>query len=170
VREALRSLEAAGWVKIRPRYGVYVSERSEQELRDLFDVRAVLEGHVARRAAERRTEDDLSELGRAVQASRQAAERGDGSALTGLSGRFYTGLRAATHNAVLQAAAEELAKRARFYFATVSEDLGRDWVETHEHLLDAVQRQDGDLAERISRDHIEETGHAVERLLAASSS
>ena len=168
VREALRSLEAAGWVKIRPRYGVYVAERSEQELRDLFDVRAVLEGHVARRAAERRTDDDLQILGRAVQASRQAAERGDASALPGLSGQFYAGLRAATHNDVLQAAADGLAKRARFYFATVSEDLGRDWVETHEHLLDAVRAHDGDLAERISREHIEETGHAVERLLPAT--
>ncbi len=170
VREALRSLEAAGWVKIRPRYGVYVAERSEQELRDLFDVRAVLEGHVARRAADRRTDDDLEVLRRAVQASRQAAERGDSAALPRLSGDFYAGLRAATHNDVLRTAAEGLAKRARFYFATVSEDLGRGWVETHEHLLDAVREQDGDLAERISRDHIEETGHAVERLLAASTS
>ena len=167
VREALRSLEAAGWVKIRPRYGVYVAERSEQELRDLFDVRAVLEGHVARRAAECRTDDDLSRLRRSVQASRQAADRGDGSALTALSGDFYTTLRAATHNAVLEMTAAGLAKRARFYFATVSESLGRGWVETHEHLFDAVERKDGDLAERISREHIEETGSAVERLLAA---
>ena len=168
VREALRSLEAAGWVKIRPRYGVYVAERSEQELRDLFDVRAVLEGHVARRAAERRTDADLQALARAVQASRQAAERGDSAALPGLSGEFYAGLRAATHNEVLRTAAQDLAKRARFYFATVSDDLGRDWVETHELLLDAVRRQDGAEAERVSRAHIEETGHAVERLLAAS--
>ena len=168
VREALRALEAAGWVKIRPRYGVYVAERSEQELRDLFDVRAVLEGHVARRAAECRTEDDLAGLRRAVKASRQAADRGDGAALTALSGDFYVGLRQATHNAVLQATAQGLAKRARFYFATVADSLGRGWVETHEHLLDAVERKDGDVAERVSRDHIEETGHAVERLLAAS--
>lgn len=170
VREALRSLEAAGWVKIRPRYGVYVAERSEQELRDLFDVRAVLEGHVARRAAESRTDGDVEGLRRAVAASRQAAERGDGAALPGLSGDFYARLRAATHNAVLQATAEELAKRARFYFATVSDDLGRNWVETHEHLLEAVEAQDGDRAERVSREHIVETGHAVERLLAAPAS
>jgi DNA-binding GntR family transcriptional regulator len=69
---------------------------------------------------------------------------------------------------VLQGTADGLAKRARFYFATVAESLGRGWVETHEHLFEAVERRDGDLAERISREHIEETGHAVERLLAAS--
>ncbi len=168
VREALRSLEAAGWVKIRPRYGVYVAERSEQELRDLFDVRAVLEGHVARRAAQNRTDDDLAGLRRTVQASRQAAERRDGRSLTGLSGDFYTALRAAAHNAVLQVTAEDLAKRARFYFATVADDLGGGWVETHEQLLAAVEAQDGPAAERISREHIEETGRAVEHLLAAT--
>ena len=167
VREALRSLEAAGWVKIRPRYGVYVAERSEQERRDLFDVRAVLEGHVARRAAEHRSDADLAELARAVRASKRAAERRDGADLTALSGRFYAALRAATHNAVLQATAEGLAKRARFYFAPVADELGAEWVETHEHLLAAVEAGDADRAERISREHVEATGQAVERLLAA---
>ena len=144
VREALRSLEAAGWVKIKPRYGVYVAERSEEELSALFDVRAVLEAHVARRAAERRTPEDLVALRHAVELSR----------------------RAAAHNSVLEATVSSLAKRARFYFATVAEQLGRDWVDTHEQLLDAVERQDGATAARVSAEHIEETGRAVRELLA----
>ena len=168
VREALRSLEAAGWVEIRPRYGVYVAERSEQERRDLFDVRAVLEGHVARRAAERRTAADLTELARTVGASKRAAARRDGASLTALSGQFYAGLRAATHNAVLRSTAEGLAKRTRFYFAPVAEELGAGWVDTHEPLLGAVEAGDADRAERISREHIETTGRAVERLLASA--
>ncbi len=167
VREALRSLEAAGWVRIKPRYGVYVAERSEEELTALFDVRAVLEAHVARRAAERRTPEDLDELGRSVDLSRDAARRQDGAALTGLSTQFYSALGRAAHNSVLQATVASLQKRARFYFATVAKDLGRDWVHTHEELLDAVRRQDGDAAARISQHHIEETGHAVQKLLAA---
>jgi DNA-binding GntR family transcriptional regulator len=166
VREALRSLEAAGWVKIKPRYGVYVAERSEEELVALFDVRSVLEAHVARRAAERRTESDLDRLRSGVEMSRRAAERDDGQALTGLSADFYATLRAATHNSVLEATAASLAKRARFYFATVAEQLGRDWVHTHEHLLLAVERRDADAAARVSREHIEETGRAVQKLLA----
>ena len=165
VREALRSLEAAGWVKIKPRYGVYVAERSEQELSDLFDVRAVLEGHVARRAAERRSDHDLDALRRAVELSRRAAARDDGAALTALSANFYATLREAAHNAVLEATVSSLAKRARFYFATVADQLGRDWVGTHEQLLDAVERRDGDTAARVSVDHIEETGRAVRELL-----
>ncbi|HYJ74268.1 MAG TPA: GntR family transcriptional regulator [Kineosporiaceae bacterium] len=165
VREALRSLEAAGWVKIRPRYGAYVAERSEQELREVFDVRAVLEGHVARRAAELRTDADLRALRQAMTAGEQAAARGDGSLLRSLHAEFHTRLRAATRNAVLQAMSDELDKRARFYFSIVGNSLRLEWVDVHEQLLAAVERQDGDLAERIAREHVEETGQAVERLL-----
>src|SRR5436190_14589600 len=48
VREALRSLHEAGWVDIKPRYGVRVRERTEQELTELFEFRALVEGQVAR--------------------------------------------------------------------------------------------------------------------------
>jgi len=167
VREALRYLEAAGWVKIKPRYGVYVSERSEEELTALFDVRSVLEGHVARRAAERRTNEDLTELTDVVERSRRAAELDDEAALANLSERFYATIRTAAHNSVLESNVASLEKRARFYFATVSHDLGRDWVQTHRQLWAAIKKQDADKAARISSHHIEETGLAVSRLLTA---
>ncbi len=167
VREALRSLEAAGWVTIKPRYGVYVSERSEATLTALFDVRAVLEGHVARRAAERRTDEDLAELTSIVELSRQAVERDDDAALSDLSGRFYATVRRAAHNSVMESTLASLEKRARFYFATVAHDLGRNWVQTHKQLLAAIKKQDADKAQAVSTHHIEETGRAVHRLLTA---
>jgi DNA-binding GntR family transcriptional regulator len=167
VREALRYLEAAGWVTIKPRYGVYVSERSEEELTALFDVRAVLEGHVARRAAERRTESDLARLSDVVERSRRAAEIDDDDALSDLSERFYATIRTAAHNSVLEANVASLEKRARFYFATVSHELGRNWVQTHRQLLEAITAQDGDAAALLSTRHVEETGLAVQRLLTA---
>jgi DNA-binding GntR family transcriptional regulator len=58
-----------------------------------------------------------------------------------------------------------LEKRARFYFATVSHELGRNWVQTHRQLLDAITEQDGETAARIATTHVEETGLAVHRLL-----
>jgi DNA-binding GntR family transcriptional regulator len=169
VREALRYLEAAGWVTIKPRYGVYVSERSEEELTALFDVRAVLEGHVARRAAERRTDSDLARLTEIVERSRRAAEIDD-DALSDLNGRFYATIRTAAHNSVLEANVASLEKRARFYFATVSHELGRNWVQTHRQLLHAITERDGDTAALIATIHVEETGLAVHRLLKAQRS
>ena len=166
VREALRSLEAAGWVKIKPRYGVYVSERSEEELTALFEVRSVLEGHVARCAAMRRTEEDLAELGQTVELSKKAAQSDDVAALSELSERFYATVRKSAYNSVLESTVASLEKRARFYFATVADDLGRNWVRTHSQLLGAIKKRDADRAQQLASQHVEKTGRAVARLLS----
>jgi len=51
VREALRRLEVAGLVSITPHRGAVVSELSEQEIVEIYHIRAVLEGLAARLAA-----------------------------------------------------------------------------------------------------------------------
>lgn len=139
--------------------------RSDEELRDLFDVRTVLESHAAERAALRRTEEDLQALRRAVAASRDAVARDDDAELTRRSAAFYDALHRAAHNTVLAATLSGLGKRARFYFATVVHDLGREWVGVHERLLVAIEAGDAARAGELSAEHISETGRAVHRLL-----
>jgi len=167
VREALRSLEADGWVEIRPRYGVYVRQRSDEELADLFEVRALLEGYVARRAAERRTEADLEQMRELVKRSKEAAQAADNAAISQSSADFYSLLRRTARNSVLEATCARFAKRARFYFATVEDQLGQDWVGVHEQILRAIKARDAEKAESIARKHIEDTGFAVHELIAA---
>ncbi len=161
VREALRSLHEAGWVEIKPRYGVHVRERTAPELDELFQFRAVVEGLVARWAAERRTDDDLDRLGRIVESTGVAAARPVVDASSG----FYDALRRAARNSVLAASSAALEKRARFYFYTVADQLGEDWRHVHEDLLGLVEAQDAAAAERVASEHIEDTGKAVRDLL-----
>src|SRR5262245_34547634 len=59
VREALRQLEAEGLVSFYPHRGAVVSSLSLQEIEELFDVRAVLEPDLLRRAISNLTEDVL---------------------------------------------------------------------------------------------------------------
>ena len=54
VREALRILEREGLVEIMPRRGARVSRLTVREVSEIFDIRAVLLGHAARLAAQRR--------------------------------------------------------------------------------------------------------------------
>ncbi len=60
VREALRELESMGLVVSRKHSGVHVRELSEDEVRDLYEFRALLDNHAGRIVAlmpqERRTE------------------------------------------------------------------------------------------------------------------
>jgi DNA-binding GntR family transcriptional regulator len=163
VREALRSLHEAGWVDIKPRHGVHVRERTPQELAELFEFRAEVEGLVARWAAQRRTDHDLQVLARIVKAGLASAGRRD----DGSGSEFYAALRAATDNAVVAHTSAVLEKRARFYFTTVADQLGEDWLHVHEQLLDHVRDQDADAAEALAHRHIEDTGKAVRILLFA---
>lgn len=165
VREALRSLHEAGWVDIKPRYGVRVRERTEQELTELFEFRALVEAQVARWAAERRTPMELAALEQSVQAGEKAHRSADHTALSLSNSAFYDALSAAAHNSVLGSTAVALRKRARFYFSTVEDELGRDWIDVHKSLFGAVRGSNVDLAASIAEQHIVATGAAVRRLL-----
>lgn len=48
VREALNKLETEGLIRIEPRRGAYLRTYSDQELRELYDLREALETHVIR--------------------------------------------------------------------------------------------------------------------------
>ena len=51
VREALRELESTGLVVARKNAGVFVREPNAEEVRDLYEMRGVLDGFAGRRAA-----------------------------------------------------------------------------------------------------------------------
>lgn len=165
VREALRSLHEAGWVEIRPRYGVYVRDRSTTELHELFEARAGIEAHIAMLAAERRSDDDLLAMRRIVRLGRVAADEGDHEATAQASVEFNQAIRQAAGNTVLAGLAAALEKRARFYFAMVEDRFGSDWVSIEQELLASIGRQDAPAAAEISREHILNTGAEVAKLL-----
>ena len=123
VREALSSLDQAGWVEIKPRHGVRVRERTVTELHELFEFRAVVEAQVARWAAGRRDETDLRRLEQAVARTRAAVAAHADDQGIGFVG-FREALRQAAHNSVLAATSGVLEKRARFYFSTVEDQAG----------------------------------------------
>jgi DNA-binding GntR family transcriptional regulator len=62
VREALLILQSEGLVDAAPNRGATVRVHDAEELEDLYQLRAVLEGHAARRAAARVSEDVVALL------------------------------------------------------------------------------------------------------------
>ena len=62
VRAALRKLVATGLVEQVPRVGTRVTDLDQRQLEELYDMRLALESFCARRAAERVTADQLSQL------------------------------------------------------------------------------------------------------------
>src|SRR5579859_2313319 len=62
VREAIKRLSLENLVTVFPRRGTFASEINITDLAHISDVRGVLEGHAAHRAAQRITEAQRAEL------------------------------------------------------------------------------------------------------------
>src|SRR6202167_3315952 len=78
VREALKELEAAGFVAIEHRRGTFVRRLSRPEILDLYEVREAVECMAARLCANRASNRIVAQLDEVVYALGEAAERGDG--------------------------------------------------------------------------------------------
>ncbi|MFM7717950.1 MAG: GntR family transcriptional regulator [Actinomycetota bacterium] len=166
VREALRSLDAAGWVEIRPRHGAFVRERSPKELEDLFHVRSMLETDAAALAAARRDPAGIAEMDAARLEMQAASDAGDADAAGEANTRFHRAMALASGNEVLAALAEQLAKRIRWYFATVASTRSSHSAREHAAMVDAIRSGDGATAASLVREHVARTAELVQARLA----
>jgi DNA-binding GntR family transcriptional regulator len=75
VREALRRLSAEGFVEFMPNQGGKVPSLSFDDVKEIFDLRVILESHGASLAARTITETQLNELGELCGSMEQAVAR-----------------------------------------------------------------------------------------------
>ena len=89
VRDALVRLEAQGLVEVFPNRGAFVIALSADEVREVFDMRILLEGDLIERAVPRMTPDDW----RTIDAARaDAAHHANGPQWTESDWRFHRAL------------------------------------------------------------------------------
>ena len=77
VREALKALEAEGFVEIRSHYGAFIAQVSDEDVQNIYEVRKLLESEVARQVATQIPDTVLDQLKEALQENIQAIESGD---------------------------------------------------------------------------------------------
>lgn len=161
VREALRSLEAGGWIELRPRHGAYVRRRTDAELGDLFEVREVVEPAAARLAAVRRSDGQLDALDALVAEGREAAAAGDVIGFARTNERFHVLVARCSRNEVLGDLVESLAKRTRFAIAQLPQRRARASVEEHAKVVEALRQGAAGAAGTEARAHVASTRRTV---------
>ena len=67
IRTALAQLRNDGWISVSPQSGTYIRSLGEREIRDVLDLRLLLEAHVAQAAARNIGDDELRRLRRALE-------------------------------------------------------------------------------------------------------
>ncbi|MET8151035.1 GntR family transcriptional regulator [Actinoplanes sp. NPDC049668] len=140
LREALRLLAQQGLVEHIPRRGVRVATLSDDDVRELYEVRDVLERHAV---AGIPPGADLSALRAALEVMRKATEAGDRLAIADAHRHFHVAVVALGGNRQLSALYESVLVRLQLYMAVnlrreaeVAEP--SDGVHRHERLFAAV--------------------------------
>lgn len=154
VREALQALAAEGFVELEPRRGARVATISPDRVAELFEVREVLEGLVAKLAAQRCTASDLDELRAVLDDGLRTADAKDLASLPALNTRFHQLLASIAGNEMLAETIERLRHLIEWiYSQRIAERAPQSWDE-HSRIVDAIASGDAADAERVARDHI----------------
>ena len=154
VREALRKLASEGIVTIEPRRGATVTQFSEEQVREMVEVRATLEGLNARLAARRRDPAKMAELQNILSEGARLAEGGDPMVLIRLNERFHDALANIASNSILRDTMRSLRDRTALLFAPLNRNHGKQIWEEHAAILRAVIAGDSELAAMLAARHV----------------
>jgi DNA-binding GntR family transcriptional regulator len=165
VRSALLQLESEGLVAFHPHRGAVVTALSVEQVREIYEIRLMLEGHALRRGIESITPERLERLEH-LAGELDGADSGEGFAR--LSFHFYRELYDAQTNPLLVGLIERL-----------HSDVGRYWLRRrvldqheagHAELLRYARTGDADGAVRWLRDHLGRVAEELVALVAQGSS
>lgn len=156
VREAIRKLELEGLVKTIPNRGTLVVGISEKDNDDIYTIRMYVEGLAAKWAATYITADQLEEMRDIIELQAFYAEKRDYIQVWQLDTSFHSKLYQASGSRVLK----QVLSNLHHYIQRVREsslykgDRVALTVEEHRKLLEAIEKHDGELAERLAFEHI----------------
>lgn len=102
VREAVRQLESEGLIAVVPHRGPTVAVLTEAETRDLYELRAMLEGQAGRLCAQRGSPAQAEALIRSVDTLEQAWLRREISGVMDANAEFYAALLGGAGNEALR--------------------------------------------------------------------
>jgi len=158
VRDALQMLSQEGLVTIRPRSGYFVASMTVKQLRDLLDLRKILELSAVERATQRITPEQISAL-RSVHAGYTGDDDESYDRYTDENRRFHYYVALASGNRELAEMIGHLHDRlARFM---VLRHAGKSQEATHARIVEALEKHDIDLARQALLEDIETSRDAI---------
>jgi DNA-binding GntR family transcriptional regulator len=161
VREALRDLEILRFVESEPFRGSRVREISQEELIEIYPVRAAIE-EVAAREAATRLDGDVDALEVELDAMHRAADENDLHAQVEHDVTFHRLIVEASGNAILLETWLSLGIGPRTIVTAVRTGLdGHEIAERHRPVLEALRARDPEAAGAALRRHVEQYGELV---------
>jgi GntR family transcriptional regulator of vanillate catabolism len=156
VREALLSLESDGALIKRPYQGWFVRDFSEEEAREMYELRASLECLSVRLACERITPEEVNRLRMHQVAGSAALASKNIHAYRLYNQDLHTAILQAARNSYLGSAMEQVSLQNQMLIARTIRITGRPSraLEEHARIIELIASRDSTTAEDLMRKHI----------------
>ena len=142
VREALRRLESEGLIVQLPQRGFAVREQREEDIRENYHLRRLLESEAARAAARCMRPEELEQLRALYRSQELAADEGDAAALVELNEQFHRLVHEASRMPQLVRLVRQLWAGRTVFTPLFVPGRAQRSLEEHRRLLAALERGD----------------------------
>jgi len=166
VREALTLLEKEGLVRMIPRRGAFVVRKTKHEILEMICVWGGLESLAARLASVHASDEDIAELRKGfVRLDDPKRAPADIDEYSDDNIRFHQAIIALSKCGLLSEIADGLFIHMRAIRARPMKRRGRsfDSVVDHMQIIEALEKRDAALAEKLVREHAQQLSEQVTR-------
>jgi DNA-binding GntR family transcriptional regulator len=170
VREALKGLEFEGFVEIRPHYGAFIPIVTPRDVREVYEVRALLESEVVRQVTPLITEDELDELDRSQAESQAELDVGNVTKHFESDNHFHQTLLDLVENQLIKEILDGLTNRISMVRRLAQSRPGVHLPESlseHRAIIQAIRRRDADRAAELMALHLQTSSRRIQELARA---
>lgn len=171
VREALRILQANGFVEIQPGRGAFVARnrepdpsdivewfaQNEVELKDCIEVRTALEPLAVKLAIARATDADIAQIARTHAKFVRAVEQNDTASTAKYDERFHNQIVESSRNKLLISINRKVSEGIQIFRGKTFQlqQSARNTVDSHTDIMRALEERDSEAGEMFMRRHIQ---------------
>jgi len=158
LREAIKVLASEGLITMKIRRGAYVTEVDKQEIAQIFQVIALLEGNACKVVANSATDQQLEILdGIHLRLEKAAADR-DIDRFFELNQEFHDKIQEISGNRWMRKVITDLRQVLKLQRRNSLTKLGRleQSLQEHRQILSAIIARNGDLAQELMNNHLQQ--------------
>lgn len=166
VREALNLLKSDGLVEFKPHVGAVVNSISKEDIKNIFELRIILEGLATRLAASNLTASDLASLQNNINQAQEAINREDSEDFSKLNLEFHMIIYNKSNNKLLEKYILDLWKNTNRYPSIFKSnvDFMTNSLLEHKDIYESLKDFDGITAELKMFRHKSRAAKAIMKL------
>ena len=167
IREALQQLEKGGFVENIPGRGSFVSTISIQDIREIFEIREILECEVVKRAALKSNPDEVESIKKKFETESNGDKNSGDHFRAG--DRIHTFVFECLGNKRLleyyKRLQEHIIRMRLNFFSELHQDRFEQSFKEHIEIMDALIAQDPLRAEKAMRDHLRNATEYLKKII-----